>query len=107
MDPPQRLGPLSDNSDPRRAVLNGSDAANAGRAPRRACPADSRRSRTVTGRDEGLGRIMTEAVLALGGADPATLGIAHEVAVDPLNGSASIAVPLALTPGRSGFGPVL
>ncbi len=35
------------------------------------------------------------------------LGIASQVEVNPLTGTANISVPLSLTPGRSGFGPSL
>ncbi|MGE5827513.1 MAG: SpvB/TcaC N-terminal domain-containing protein, partial [Micromonosporaceae bacterium] len=45
--------------------------------------------------------------LALGGADPRELRIDHDVAVDPVTGRAAITVPLALTSGPDGFGPVL
>ena len=35
------------------------------------------------------------------------LAVAHQVDVNPLTGAAVVSVPLALTPGRAGFGPSL
>ncbi|MFL6139752.1 MAG: SpvB/TcaC N-terminal domain-containing protein [Frankiaceae bacterium] len=49
---------------------------------------------------------MTESV-AVGGLDPAQLGLVHDVDVDPRTGSAAIHVELPLAGGRSGFAPAL
>src|SRR5262245_60371672 len=45
--------------------------------------------------------------LSVAGSDPSELRLDHRVSVNPLTGSATIVVPIELTPGRGGFGPVL
>ena len=50
---------------------------------------------------------MTIPILSFAAAEPEALGIAHEASVDPVTGTLIVRVPLALSPGRAGFGPKL
>lgn len=45
--------------------------------------------------------------LAFAGTEPEDLAVEHDVDVSPLTGAATVRIPLALTPGRSEFGPQL
>src|SRR5258706_13459861 len=57
--------------------------------------------------EAGDAHVTTMETPEVGGADPSALRIAHEVAVDPRSGRASVAVPLRAAGGRGGVAPRL
>jgi len=59
---------------------------------------------TSTGRDQGDGKVASPSVVLPKGGG-AIRGIGEKFAANPVTGTGAMTVPIATSPGRSGFGP--